>query len=272
MRRIHDMAGRIVLRASPLILNLQKTPILRRFLHFAGELVLPANHRVWVDVRSGAAKGLRMKLNPRTQAGFYASAPDLALRDFLMEHLHPGMTFWDLGANQGVFSLVAAKLVGPTGRVLSLEPDPELAERLAEHAAANGCSNIQIIQAAAGAVDGPVNFDRGGVSGADFGQGKIVSYEESDLLAGHLSIRCVTLDSLLRRETPPHFIKCDVEGAEAEVFQAARELLNRHCPHIECEVHSSLIGETLVRFLQQSGYSLKWYAANHFLAVPASRS
>ena len=264
------MTGRIVLRASPLILHLQKVPILRRFLHFVGRLVLPANHRVWVDVQSGAAAGFRMKLNPRTQAGFYASAPDLALRDFLVAHLRQGMTFWDLGANQGIFSLVAAKLVGPGGQVLAFEPDPELVNRLAEHATANGCSNIKIMPVAVGANDCSVTFDRGGESG-DFGQGKIVPYEGSDLRAGLLSVRCVTLDALLRHETPPDFIKCDVEGAEVEVFQAGRELLNRHCPYIECEVHSSLIGETLSQSLQQSGYSLKWYAANHFLAVPAAR-
>ncbi|MGC1186310.1 MAG: FkbM family methyltransferase [Candidatus Acidiferrales bacterium] len=269
MRKISDSAGKIVFWASPLIQRLKKVPLFRRLFHFAGGLVLPVDHRVWVEVQSGVAENLRMKLNPRTQTSFYTSPHDLALRDLLVEYLRPGMTFWDLGANQGIYSLVAAKLVGPTGKVLAFEPDPELVERLTEHAVANRCSNIRVIQAAVGSVDGSVSFDRGGDSG-DFGQGKMVPHEESSPRSSVVAVRCMTLDALSQHEPPPNFIKCDVEGAEIEVFHSARELLRIQSPYIECEVHSDVIGETLSQFLRASGYSLKWYAESHFLAVPVS--
>src|SRR5919199_5361377 len=47
----------------------------------------------------------------------------------------PGTTAIDVGANVGVYSVVLARAVGPTGRVLAFEPAPENARRLAENVA-----------------------------------------------------------------------------------------------------------------------------------------
>ena len=43
------------------------------------------------------------------------------------------MTVYDIGSNIGFFALLAAKLVGPQGRVVAFEADPEIATRLREH-------------------------------------------------------------------------------------------------------------------------------------------
>ncbi len=54
------------------------------------------------------------------------------------------MTFFDVGANIGFFSLLAAKCVGPTGRVISFEADPEAESRLRENVAYNKFNWVRV--------------------------------------------------------------------------------------------------------------------------------
>lgn len=64
--------------------------------------------------------------------------------------LAPGDTFVDIGANFGLFSAVAAKKVGPTGRVVAIEPHPELVRRLKFNIHANGFEHVTIVETAVG--------------------------------------------------------------------------------------------------------------------------
>ncbi|PYT56961.1 MAG: hypothetical protein DMG35_21155, partial [Acidobacteria bacterium] len=51
----------------------------------------------------------------------------------MQRYLLPGMTFYDIGANIGFFSLLAARIIGAQGRVVAFEADPEVAQRLRDH-------------------------------------------------------------------------------------------------------------------------------------------
>jgi hypothetical protein len=62
--------------------------------------------------------------------------------DFLESRLRAGMTFLDLGAHIGYFSLVAGRLVGPRGLVLAFEPDPRNFELLLANVWRNGLANV----------------------------------------------------------------------------------------------------------------------------------
>lgn len=78
----------------------------------------------------------------------------LARRDELQQtvaNLAPGDTFVDAGANFGLFSMYAAKTVGPTGRVLAIEPNPLLVGRLQFNVDANGFSHVSVVPVALGA-------------------------------------------------------------------------------------------------------------------------
>jgi predicted RNA methylase len=55
---------------------------------------------------------------------------DALLFQLLREHVKPGATVWDLGANIGLFTFGAAAAAGKTGSVLAIEPDPWLASLL----------------------------------------------------------------------------------------------------------------------------------------------
>jgi FkbM family methyltransferase len=70
--------------------------------------------------------------------------------DLFSAKLRPGMTVLDVGANIGLYSAVAARLVGPTGRVIAVEPDHTNCSFLARTVEINGFKNVSIIQKAAG--------------------------------------------------------------------------------------------------------------------------
>jgi FkbM family methyltransferase len=100
--------------------------------------------------------GLNMRLDPRRNVAekrvlFSPSRFDSAERAALAAHLQPGDVFVDVGANVGTYSLWAGRCVGPTGRVLALEPQPAVLARLLAHAALNPSLPITIVPVAAGA-------------------------------------------------------------------------------------------------------------------------
>jgi len=95
----------------------------------------------------GTPEGLRFHLDLRTYPdccmafGLY----ELDTARIIRKLLRPGDTFVDGGANIGYFSLIAAKAVGPAGRVHAFEPQPDNRRRLEEHVAMNSLSKVVTI-------------------------------------------------------------------------------------------------------------------------------
>src|SRR5262249_2028626 len=58
----------------------------------------------------------------------------------MLDHLRPGDTFWDVGANRGFFSLFASSIVGAKGCIVAFEPVPEIFSILAQNLRARACS------------------------------------------------------------------------------------------------------------------------------------
>ena len=84
--------------------------------------------------------------------------PEPALAAELVARLAPGGVFVDVGAHIGVYSLIAAKVVGPTGRVFAIEPQAACLTPLQTNASANGLTNIVLIPEAASDHDGATQF------------------------------------------------------------------------------------------------------------------
>src|SRR5450631_3947654 len=83
----------------------------------------------------------------------------------IRSNLSRGGTFWDVGANIGLFSLFAARIVGPEGNIISFEPSPEVFELLSQNV--GKCSgSIQALQFGIGNMDGPALLSAQGESTA----------------------------------------------------------------------------------------------------------
>jgi FkbM family methyltransferase len=250
--------------ASPLA-GLRRVPVLGRCVSWAGAKLVPRESRVWVQVQNGPAQGLWLHLNPRTGQTYFEGGGEPEVQAALQQHLRAGMTFYDIGANIGLFSLLAARIVGKEGRVVAFEADPEVAVRLREHVARNAFSWITVEEKAVWSKPGPAFFARTDPAASpDRGLGHIVSSGAGDAI----QVSAVSLDDYARAQATPDFLKCDVEGAEVEVFRGARQLLKEKRPVIICEMHSEENQRALLEEFSQFGYTCKPCGPNHILALP----
>ena len=95
------------------------------------------------------------------RTGNYAGEVSAALR----EQLAAGATFVDIGANIGWFSLLAASVVGPAGRVIAIEPNPNNVALLQHSAKDNSFDNIEVLPVAIADRAGAVALETDGSNG-----------------------------------------------------------------------------------------------------------
>ena len=140
------------------------------------------------------------------------------LSEIIQSFLKPGMTFVDAGANNGYFSLMASKLVGPTGFVHSFEPSPRNLPRLIENVGLNSLNNISTHNVALGNADGFIDFYLSSNEDGCDSSVKLDHYEQK------VSVKVTPLDNVLKGKIVD-FVKIDVEGYELEVLQGCDRLI-----------------------------------------------
>jgi FkbM family methyltransferase len=156
-----------------------------------------------------------------TMLDLYEQEKSRALRQVL----RPGMTFIDVGGNLGQFSLLAARLVGPRGHVISVEPAPANAQMLRHSAQANGYHHLHVVQCALGDAPGKATLHLADACGMHS-----LCTDAPGRDHGAVEVEVCTLDELVRRHQLPRVdaIKIDVEGFEMPVLRGARQTLQRH--------------------------------------------
>ena len=257
--------GRIFQRHYHSLRGMGKLPVVGPLLTWAASRAVPRDSRVWMQVKNGPAEGIWLRLNPRTAAGTIRGTGERRELEIVRAHLRPGMTFYDVGANIGVFAMLAARIVGPGGQVVAFEADPEIADRLREHARRNSFSWVNVEQKAAWRESGTVMFERVDASvSPDRGVGHVVDSRNERVV----SLDAIALDDCVSKYRPPDFIKCDVEGAEGEVFQGARQLLASRRPRALCEIHSENSRQLVLSEFSRFDYLCENCNENHILALP----
>jgi FkbM family methyltransferase len=269
MSQVRRWMSSALLRAPAPVRSLRNIPILGAIIHRLSHVLLPVGEKIWAQIEAGPAQGIWLELNPRTGQNYVLGEAENAVQKILAERLHPGMVFYDLGANIGLFTLLAARLVGEEGKVFSFEPDPAVAARIRRNVERNQFSNVTIVEAGVWSSSGKVNFIPADSSSPDRGVGRFVT-EES--VASGTPTPCVALDDFTQCAPLPNAIKCDVEGAEIEVFRGAERLLRTYHPWIVCEMHSEKNAWDSRELLLRFGYSMESVDVNHVLALPLSIS
>jgi FkbM family methyltransferase len=257
--------AQIFLRYAAPLAGLRRVPLVGPMLGWAGGKLVPRGKLAWAQVQSGPGKGLWLHLNPRTGSGYFAQGAEPAVQEALQRHLRPGMTFYDIGANIGFFSLLAARLVGAQGRVVAFEADPEVAARLREHVARNEFSWVVTEQQAVWSEPTTVCFARTDpATSPDRGLGHVVERPSADTI----QVPATSLDEWMRTQAAPDFLKCDVEGAEVEVFRGAQRLLAEKRPGILCEMHGDENRRILLDEFARHRYACRELDEHHVLALP----
>lgn len=178
---------------------------------------------------------------------------------FLVKQDLRGTTALDVGANRGVYSYWLSKQVGPTGRTIAFEPQPELAEYLADLKQSFRLGNLSIENIGLSDTTGSSYLVRGWVGD---GGATLCEHDTStaDAAADGLETISVEIDTIDNRliaygSPPISFIKCDVEGHELKTFRGAIETITRHRPTLLFECNHELCNEgSLFSFLRSLGY------------------
>lgn len=152
------------------------------------------------------------------------SAREPAVRRELEARLRPGDTFVDAGANIGFYSILAARLVGPTGNVVAVEMMPPTAERLRRQINLNA-AGVRVIEQALSNSDGQLIVATS--EPGKFGQASIVTDCDDAGRAIRHSVRTVRLDTALADVGPIRLIKMDLEGAEYLALSGGPQVLAR---------------------------------------------
>lgn len=184
-------------------------------------------------IAAGEAAGLIL-VSRGADPDFARGTYERPIQQAIASHLMPGDTFFDIGANVGFFSLIAARCVGKDGRVYAFEPVPQNADAITRSAQLNGFDIIRVFPEAIAATTGRAEL----LLARHIGGAALASAETPPDMTGHLEVDVTTLDDAIvqRGLRPPTLIKLDVEGAELNAFRGMMETLRTHRPKIIYEV------------------------------------
>jgi FkbM family methyltransferase len=154
---------------------------------------------------------------------------------FLWKYLKRGMTFLDIGAHHGIYSVVAAKKFGSSVRVVAFEPSPRERRRMQLHLRYNGIKSVTLEPYALAAEDGVATL---AVTVDGFSTMNSLRPPPIDQATQRVMVDTTSLDAYFRRKQIDgvDLVKIDTEGGELETFRGAARLLSHHRPLIICEV------------------------------------
>jgi FkbM family methyltransferase len=213
----------------------------------------PLTGRGELAILGGLAVGLRIDARAFKPWGAQAYAVltgthEIQVQQAIVRSARAGDHVWDVGANIGYLALVAARIVGPTGRVVAIEPDAQCAAAIRTNAALNDLQAIEVVEAAAaqssGTADLVVVRDRLWTRLASVGD-----HHESEQL---VNVETVALDDV--PGPAPTLVKIDVEGAELEVIAGMQRLLRDARPLVVCEMHG--LNAEFCAAMRAAGYAV----------------
>lgn len=155
---------------------------------------------------------------------------EIRLTRFFLNHIQPGDTVADVGAHFGFFSLLAARLTGPEGKVFSLEPAPQNFSVLRQNTAP--FANIRAEQIVIGRSKGVAAFWEFPPLYSEYNTMNPEAVP-AHLKGKKIELPCLSLDAFAAQHgIRPQLVKIDVEGAEWEVVQGMEAMLQSDAPPV----------------------------------------
>jgi FkbM family methyltransferase len=233
--------------------------------------VRPAGNPVRVRINGML---MDLDLDEYVQRRIFYHAHEVAEARWVRRALRPGDHFVDVGANVGYFTMAAAGVVGPAGRITAFEPVPGNIAALRHNADLNGLSNVEVRPVAAGAEPGSIHL---GLNHPESHPSGVSGHYTQGGARGSIEVPVEALDSVSAHQPPVRLLKMDVEGSEPRVLAGLERCLAERPPRaIITEVNPGALGEQgfevsdLVRPLRAAGYRLHRITARGRTGKPAS--
>ncbi len=183
---------------------------------------------------------------------------------FLVHTLQAGDVVVDVGANIGYFSLLASKLVGPSGKVISIEAAPETFDLLRRNHDRNACGNVEALNVAATLNETTVEIVRRDARNIGSNEIRISSSPKPDGVPGR-PVSAIMGGDISR----VRLIKIDIEGSEVPVLE---DILAHVTEFPQCLTIVAEITENSAKYVErfrQAGFQIAGlpnnYAIGYFL-------
>lgn len=175
--------------------------------------------------------------------------------------LKPGMTFLDVGANMGLYTIFASKKVGKSGLVISIEPSSREFERLQSNVEINQLQNVRMMQTAVSRLEG--NADLLVATNDHAGHNTLGNFAYDGIILKqkeHVTVK--TIDNIVSELGLQSLdvIKMDIEGSEFLALEGAERTLKNFKPTLMLELfnetlkHQGCNGDMIFQFLTSLGY------------------
>ena len=195
------------------------------------------------------------------------------LTHVMIECLEPGMTFIDIGAHYGYFTLLASKIVGESGQVHSFEPTKDTYDLLCRNASSHG--NITVNNKAVYSKTTQLSFRKFGPELSAFNSLFPPRLDQGTLERCEMqveTVEAVSIDDYVEATgIKPNFVKIDAESAEHFILEGMQETLKRDRPMFTLEVGDSDIAgvpscKELITYGKSFGYRV--FASQMGVIVP----
>lgn len=211
-------------------------PIVRRLLQGAR------------DIKTGPLRGHQFRGGLAQMLGIY----EVSIQSTINHYIAPGDVFYDIGANNGFFTLFACQRVGTDGSVFSFEPFPENAKSIQNVIRDNHLTNCHLEECAVADFVGETNLYFDGSLATPS-----ITHQAMEMSTSIL-VPTITLDEYLLSHPKPSLIKLDVEGAEVAVLKGARSLIASESPPTWIiEVHNPLDVREICSLLLPGKYEIE---------------
>lgn len=184
----------------------------------------------------------------------------------LIAELPKGGVFFDLGANSGIFTLAAARIAG---RVVSVEPNPIMLERLRFNVSTNGFANIAVVCCAVGETDSSADLH---LCIRQLGKTSLHANGGETIRVPVKSLKTICGEQEITRIDA---LKIDIEGYEDRaLLPFLRSVSQDLWPRA---ILTEVIGaanwrEDCLHHLQEKGYAIAWRGPHDALLIRGDRS
>jgi len=170
----------------------------------------------------------------------------------MMDHIRRSKCFIDVGANCGIYTVLAA-VINPNLRVVAIEPVPKVCAALTRNVIQNNLGpRVTILNVAASDANGTVDFHEA----ENTGMSSLAPNGYRSQAGKVIQVQCRTLDSIIAQlSIEPDFVKIDVEGFEDVVLSGASRLLELR-PRIVLEANPDGPCGRMTEMLTRSRYAL----------------
>lgn len=217
-------------------------------------------------VRHGLAKGLKRRGGLAFLPAALAGSPDrVAEETFLLNLDLSGQTIYDVGGDQGIYTLFFADRVGAQGRVFTFEPNPVSYRRIVANVELNGFKNVEVRPRGLGQQRDRLTFvfpdgepARGSANAAIGAQIR----QEKNVHTIEIEVNSLDDEMAASNMPRPDLVKIDVEGLEMDVLLGMQETIRQHRPKLFIEIHGADVqckednAREVVSFLLKAGYTV----------------